>query len=166
MPQRVEECMQCDLAGRAILVTGAARGLGGAIALAAARAGARVGGLDIDEPLPSTLTENARTDGILVPMLGAVASRESVMAAAKALADADGGLDAVVSNAALLHYEPLEEVTEPTLDRMLAIGIKGAVWGAQALLAYRRAKTTVSLLHMTSPVAERGAPRRARACTR
>jgi meso-butanediol dehydrogenase / (S,S)-butanediol dehydrogenase / diacetyl reductase len=118
-----------------------------------------VSALDIDERMLSTLTDDARAAGIVVPMLGDVASRESVMAAAKGLADAAGGLDALVSNAALLHHEPLEEMTESRCDRMLVIGIKGAVWVAHALLAHRHAKSTVSLLHMTAPVAERGAPR-------
>lgn len=52
--------MQCDLAGRAVLVTGAARGLGRAIALAAANAGVRVGALDINESLLASLAPNAR----------------------------------------------------------------------------------------------------------
>jgi NAD(P)-dependent dehydrogenase (short-subunit alcohol dehydrogenase family) len=151
--------MQIDLTGRAVLVTGAGRGLGRAIALAAAAAGARVGAFDIDGALLNALQLIEPTGGVLVPLPGDVTSREAVMAAARTLADAAGGLDAVVSNAALIRYERLEEVSEPMLDRMLAIGIKGAVWGAQALLQYRRKDTPVSLLHMASPVAERGAPR-------
>jgi NAD(P)-dependent dehydrogenase (short-subunit alcohol dehydrogenase family) len=154
-----EALMPGDLAGRAVLVTGAARGLGRAIALAAAAAGAHVGAFDIDEPLLTGLPRLGGSAGTILPIIGDVASREAVMSAAKRLADAVGGLDAVVSNAALLQYEPLEEITESALDRMLAIGIKGAVWGAQALLAHRRSKAAVSLLHMTSPVAERGAAR-------
>jgi len=150
--------MPGELSGRAVLVTGAGRGLGRAIALAAAAAGARVGAFDVDEGLLASLESEPGEFGLIEPIVGDVASRHAVMSAARALADRAGGLDAVVSNAALLHYEAVDQVTETTLDRMLAIGIKGAVWGAQALLAYRRAGTIVSLLHMSSPVAERGAP--------
>ncbi len=150
--------MPGELSGRAVLVTGAGRGLGRAIALAAAAAGAHVGAFDLDEASLSTLGSEQRDSGVIEPIVGDVAERHAVLSAAKALADAAGGLDAVVSNAALLQYEPVDQVTERTLDRMLAIGIKGAVWGAQALLAHRRANAVVSLLHMSSPVAERGAP--------
>jgi NAD(P)-dependent dehydrogenase (short-subunit alcohol dehydrogenase family) len=41
---------------------------------------------------------------------------------------------------------------------MLAIGIKGAVWGAQALLAHMDAARGGVLINMASPVAERGYP--------
>lgn len=150
--------MPGELSGRAVLVTGAGRGLGRAIALAAAAAGARVGAFDVDRALLTSLESEPVESGSIEPIQGDVASRHAVMSAAKALADATGGLDAIVSNAALLQYEAVDQVSEATLDRMLGIGIKGAVWGAQALLAHRRAGATVSLLHMSSPVAERGAP--------
>ena len=47
-----------------------------------------------------------------------------------------GRIDAVVNNAMLLSYEPVEQISDETLTRMTAIGINGSVWGAQALLAH------------------------------
>jgi 3-oxoacyl-[acyl-carrier protein] reductase len=47
-----------------------------------------------------------------------------------------GRIDAVVNNAMLLRYDPIEQVTDDVLERMLAIGVKGSVWGAQLLLAH------------------------------
>jgi hypothetical protein len=41
---------------------------------------------------------------------------------------------------------------------MLGIGIKGAVWGTQALLSHRKPDRGASLVNMASPVAERGYP--------
>jgi len=87
-----------------------------------------------------------------------VARREQVMAAAAQFAGAAGGIDAVVNNAMLLRYEPVERITAETLDRMTAIGINGSVWGAQALLAHYDAARGGAIVNMASPVAERGFP--------
>ena len=148
-----------DIAGKAILVTGAGRGLGRAIALEAVRAGAEVAAVDIDAALLQEVLVAAGTHAPhLMTVIGDVASREAVFDAASRLAGRCAGLDAVISNAALIQYQPIQAVTDDTLDRMLGIGIKGAVWGVQALIAHRRADRGASLLHMTSPVAERGVP--------
>jgi NAD(P)-dependent dehydrogenase (short-subunit alcohol dehydrogenase family) len=69
-----------------------------------------------------------------------------------------GRIDAVVNNAMLLRYEPIDQVSDEILDRMLGIGIKGAVWGAQALLTYMNAERGGAIVNMASPVAERGFP--------
>ena len=58
----------------------------------------------------------------------------------------------------LLRYEPITAVSEKVADQMLGIGIKGAIWGTQALLAHRKADRVAAIVNMTSPVAERGYP--------
>ena len=69
-----------------------------------------------------------------------------------------GRIDAVVNNAMLLRYEPVEKITPDTLNRMTAIGINGSVWGAQALLAHYDAARGGAIINMASPVAEKGFP--------
>ncbi len=69
-----------------------------------------------------------------------------------------GRIDAVVNNAMLLRYEPVEKITPETLNRMTAIGINGSVWGAQALLAHYDAARGGAIINMASPVAEKGFP--------
>jgi NAD(P)-dependent dehydrogenase (short-subunit alcohol dehydrogenase family) len=58
----------------------------------------------------------------------------------------------------LLRYEPIEKVTEEVLDRMLGVGIKGAIWGAQILLAHMQPERGGAIINMASPVAIRGYP--------
>jgi NAD(P)-dependent dehydrogenase (short-subunit alcohol dehydrogenase family) len=58
----------------------------------------------------------------------------------------------------ILRYEPIEQVREDVLDEMLAVGIKGAIWGAQALLAHMDAERGGAIINMASPVAEKGFP--------
>ena len=69
-----------------------------------------------------------------------------------------GRIDAVVNNAAFLRYEPIEDVTEDTVDMMLGAGFKSAVWGAQALLRHMDPERGGGIINMSSPVAFRGYP--------
>jgi NAD(P)-dependent dehydrogenase (short-subunit alcohol dehydrogenase family) len=69
-----------------------------------------------------------------------------------------GRIDGVVNNAMLIRYDPIEAVDERTLDRMLAIGIKGAVWGVQALLRHMDPARGGVILNLASPTGERGFP--------
>ncbi len=80
------------------------------------------------------------------------------MHAAAQFAEACGGIDAVINNAMLLRYEPVENITPETLIAMTAIGINGSVWGAQALLAHYDAVRGGAIVNMASPVAEKGFP--------
>jgi meso-butanediol dehydrogenase / (S,S)-butanediol dehydrogenase / diacetyl reductase len=144
-----------DLQGKTILVTGAGRGIGRALTLAASRCGASVGALELDSSLLSQLMAESGSERI-VPLEADVADREAVMAAASKLARMTGRIDAVINNAAVIQYQPIEEVSEATLDRILAVGIKGAVWGVQALLAHMDPTRGAVLINMSSPVAERG----------
>jgi NAD(P)-dependent dehydrogenase (short-subunit alcohol dehydrogenase family) len=81
-----------------------------------------------------------------------------MMGVAAKFAAKAGRIDAVINNAMLLRYEPLEKISEAVLTRMVAIGINGSVWGAQALLAHYDATRGGSLINMASPVAGRGFP--------
>ena len=69
-----------------------------------------------------------------------------------------GGLNAVINNASLLVYEPIAEVSEATLDRMLGAGFKSAVWGSQLLIRQRKPNIQVSIINFSSPVAFKGFP--------
>jgi len=69
-----------------------------------------------------------------------------------------GPLRAVINNASVLVYEPIEKVTEETLDRMLSAGLKSVFWGVQAFLAHRDQNASGNILNYSSPVAYRGRP--------
>jgi NAD(P)-dependent dehydrogenase (short-subunit alcohol dehydrogenase family) len=151
--------MNWELEGQAIFITGAGRGLGRAAAELLARCGARVAVCDVDA---ATCRDTAcainEAGGRATDYAFSVTDRGAFLAAASAFANEHGRLDAVVNNAMLLRYEPIEQVSEAMLDEMLAIGIKGAVWGAQALLAHMNKERGGAIVNMASPVAERGFP--------
>ena len=148
-----------DFSDQVILITGAGRGLGRSMALKLARCGALVGLVDIDAGACEDAAAAIHAEGGQALALPAdVASRDALMAVAQRLAAERGRIDAVVNNAMLLHYEPLENITEATLQRMVSIGINGSVWGAQALLAHYDPQRGGAIINMASPVTNRGFP--------
>ncbi len=148
-----------ELAEQAVLITGAGRGLGRAIAVRLAQGGAAVGLIDIDAATVTEAAQQIRAAGGRACAYAAdVANRTALMEAAGQFAREHDGLDAVINNAMLLRYEPIAAITEAVADQMLGIGIKGAIWGSQALLAHMKAGRGAALINMGSPVAERGYP--------
>ena len=148
-----------ELAEQAVLITGAGRGLGRAIALRLAQQGAAVGLVDIDAANCAEAEAAIHAAGGRATAYAAdVSNRGALLDAAGKFAQQHGGLDAVINNAMLLRYEPIAAVSEAVLDQMLGIGIKGAIWGAQALLAHMKTDRSTAIINMSSPVAERGYP--------
>ena len=151
--------LQHDFSELAVLVTGAGRGLGRSTAEKLAACGATVGLVDIDAANCNAVAAAIRAAGGKAHAYVAdVADRSAFAQAAARFANERGRIDAVINNAMLLRYEPIEKVTEDVLERMLAIGIKGTVWGAQLLLAHMDAERGGAIINMASPVAERGFP--------
>jgi NAD(P)-dependent dehydrogenase (short-subunit alcohol dehydrogenase family) len=119
-----------DGAGRTVLVTGAAGGLGRSFALGFADRGYRVAVADIDA---AGAEETAR----LVEKTGAQAwhgrvdvtlAESTEQVAAEVAAFGDGRIDVVVNNAAIyaaVHRSPLEEIDPAEWDRVMAVNLKG-----------------------------------------
>ncbi|MCO5162674.1 MAG: SDR family oxidoreductase [Mesorhizobium sp.] len=148
--------MSENLSGQVILVTGAGRGIGGAAARLLASRGAAVGVFDIAADLASE-TANAikAAGGKALAIVADAADRRAVFDAAAALRDAFGPLTGIVNDAIWIRYGPVEGIEEEVLDRMLAVGIKGPIWGVQALLAHRGDKPA-SIVNLASPAADLG----------
>jgi NAD(P)-dependent dehydrogenase (short-subunit alcohol dehydrogenase family) len=150
--------IQHDFSELAILVTGAGRGLGRSVAEKLARCGATLGLIDVDGDNCGAVAAAIRAAGDdAFSYVADVSDRAAFADAASRFARERGRIDAVVNNAMLLRYEPIDQVTDEVLERMLGIGIKGAIWGAQMLLAHMSERGGV-IINMASPVAERGFP--------
>ena len=154
--------MQPDLGDQIILLTGGGRGLGRSAALHLAACGATLGITDIDgESCEATAWEIRRSGGRAFGWMGDMADRDRVLEIAAALAAECGRIDVVINNAMLLRYEPIDEIRDEVLERMLGIGIKAPIWGAQALLKHRDPERPAVIINMASPVVYRGFPRTA-----
>src|SRR5438094_616783 len=95
------------LDGKAVVITGAGRGLGRAYALHAARSGAAVVVNDIDsEPAEEVAAAIVGEGGRAVPSVGSVADPGQAAAAVEACVAGFGKIDGLVNNAAIGHHTP------------------------------------------------------------
>jgi NAD(P)-dependent dehydrogenase (short-subunit alcohol dehydrogenase family) len=122
-----------ELDGQVALVTGASRGLGRAISLALAHAGADVA-LGLHNPASGAdLADEIRAMGrraIRVPM--DVRDRAQIDAAVASTVRELGRLDILVNNAGLAPGAPAEDVTEENFDLTIAVNVKGLFFASQA----------------------------------
>lgn len=121
------------LDGQAALVTGAARGLGRAIALALAHAGADVAlGLRDVASGAELAAEIEALGRRAVPLQMDVADLQQVRAGVAAAAERLGRLDLLVNNAGIAPGNPAEDVTEADFDATLAVNLRGTFFACQA----------------------------------
>lgn len=124
------------LEGKVALVTGGSRGLGRAIAIALAEAGADVALTYARERAEGEATAAMiRALGrraLVLPL--ELASRSSIRAALAAAIEAWGRLDVLVNNAGILQQKPFAEISDDDFDRMLAVNLRGPFVCAQEAL--------------------------------
>ena len=116
-----------DLSGRTALVTGAARGLGRAISLALAHAGADVAlGLRAAGTADDLVAEIEALGRRVLPLAMDVTDLGQIAAAVEAMTEAWGRIDILVNNAGGGTPDaPAEEMTEANFDHTVGVNLKG-----------------------------------------
>jgi citronellol/citronellal dehydrogenase len=152
--------MSSPLSGRVVVMSGGSRGIGLAIALACARAGARIALLaktDTAHPrLPGTIHTAAEAietaGGEALPMVGDVRDDAQVEAFVAAAAERWGGVDVVVNNASAINLTPVAELEPKRYDLMLDINTRGTYLLTHAALPHLRASDHAHVLTLSPPL--------------
>ena len=115
-----------DLAGRPAIVTGAARGLGRAIAQSLAAAGAKVACIDINtETLSETIRAIRDAGGTAEPLACDVTNSQRVAEVVDEVVQLWGGLQILVNNAGITRDNMILRMKDEQWDAVLGINLKG-----------------------------------------
>jgi len=139
------------LQGRVALVTGAARGLGRAISLALAHAGADVALGLRDINADAGLTAELRAMGRkALPLQMDMLSMQQISRAIEETQKQFGRIDILVNNAGIAPENPAENVREEDFDATLAINLKGTFFASQAAARHMIRQKSGTIINMSS----------------
>ena len=146
------------LAGRTIIVTGAATGIGQAFAVGAAAQGANVVVADMN-PADETVAAVEAAGGQALALQVDVADNDSVQAMASAALQRFGRIDGLVNNAAYFRevkLTPFEELDPAQWDRIFAVNVKGVWQCCKAVMPAMREQKSGAIVNIASVVAVAG----------
>ncbi|MGB8362903.1 MAG: SDR family NAD(P)-dependent oxidoreductase [Rhizomicrobium sp.] len=146
------------MTGKVALVTGAAAGIGAAIARRLARDGIAIGVLDIlIDDATKVANEIAAAGGKAMPLQASIADRQQVKAAVAKLHEAFGPVTILVNNAGITGFVPFEELTDQQWDKMMEINLKGTFIVTQTVLPDMKAAGWGRIVNISSSSAQSGA---------
>jgi NAD(P)-dependent dehydrogenase (short-subunit alcohol dehydrogenase family) len=149
------------LEGKVALVTGAAQGIGRAIAERFVAEGAAVGMLDLKPERAEAAAAEVRAafaGARVEAFAGNVAERKTIADAVAGLDATYGRLDVLVSNAIWVRYGPIDAITPEMLQRMTATGFDSVVWGIQCAAPVMARGGGGSIVNIASAAAFLGMP--------
>jgi 3-oxoacyl-[acyl-carrier protein] reductase len=122
-----------SLAGKTALVTGAATGIGKAIAGALAAAGTRVvvNHPHTPEPAAAVVADIQAAGGSALAVAADISDRAEYQAMVQRLLGEYGRWDVLVNNAAVAVTKPFPQITQEEFDRSFAVNVKGVFHGLQ-----------------------------------
>lgn len=147
-----------DLSNKVALVTGASRGIGRAIALALAQAGADVGINFLSRTKEAeTAAEEVRRCGRRGATFQAdVSVATDVQRLIRGVEEQFGQIDLLVNNAGIAGPRRIEDITEDDWDRTIAVNLKSCFLVTQAALPGMRARHWGRVINISSVAAQTG----------
>ena len=151
-----------DLSGRVAVVTGAGGGLGAACATALAAAGASVICLDLDGAAAETTAAAIGGGGGRAEARAVDVSRPADLDAVAADAvDRLGRLDVWVNVAGVMRSSLVVDLTEADLDALLAVNLKGVLFGSQAAARHMVPQGSGAIVNIASAIIDAPQPQMA-----
>jgi 3-oxoacyl-[acyl-carrier protein] reductase len=147
------------LEGRHCVVTGGARGIGRAIALAFAREGADIVILDKNEALAAKTADEASSEGVRAVAFAAdVSDERSVTSALQCAEEVLGSVDVLVNNAGIGDSGLLVDMSVEAWDRMIAINLRSVFLCTRVVLPGMISRRWGRIISTSSQLAHKGAP--------
>jgi NAD(P)-dependent dehydrogenase (short-subunit alcohol dehydrogenase family) len=139
------------LQGKIAIITGAARGIGRAIALTVAKQGAVPVIVDIDETHAKEVAEEVQGLGISALSLHTdVSMVTEIEEMTNRVMQHFGKIDILVNNAAVFETTPIDNVSEREWDRIMAVNLKGPFFTCQHVLKHMRETGRGRIINISS----------------
>lgn len=150
----------CTLDGRTVVVTGGGRGIGAAIAVNAARAGASVAiGYREQEEAARFVAKQIRSMGGTAETIQAdISNSEGAKHLVATAEDLFGKIDGLVNNAGIMPSTPLLDLEDDEWNAVLATNLSGAFYCSRAALRGMVARGTGSIVMIASRLGQIGWP--------
>ena len=150
--------MSNQLSGKNVIITGAASGIGKAIALEFAKAGAHVFLLDLstsDEVVKEIESEQGKAAGYACD----VSDQDNVIQVVQSIL-ADHNIDILTNCAGIAHVGNLEKTSSADFDRLFNVNVKGTYNSMFSVIKHMKEKRGGVILNMASTVSAVGIPDR------
>ena len=144
-----------EFEGSVLTITGGANGIGRALAVSAAEAGARVVILDLDQ---GAMDATARPNPRIAAMHLDVGDRDAVISTFGRIQREYGRIDGLVCGAAIQPRTAVHEMDPAEWRKVMAINLDGVVWCYQAVIGGMIARRSGSIVAFTSGLAGQGWP--------
>lgn len=153
--ERLAPPREFELAGKVVVISGGAGGIGRALAAAFGQVGAKIGLLDIDASHLEAAAEALRASGIEVETRACdICDEAATRAAIAAIGERFGGLDVMINNAGITHLSLLQSTDTAVVRRVMAVNFFGSLHCTHAALpSIRERRGTIVAISSVAGIA-------------